>query len=237
MRITLLAALTLFVTLNLNAQWKSINGEGDVVKQEIELETLTGVRLGFHGDIYITQGTPQKIVMEGQQNVLDNIKREVNGGVWKVYFDKSVKNAKPVKIYITMATLEEAGVSGSGNLESKGAFENIGDLDTYVSGSGDVKLEIDAEDVESAVSGSGEIKLSGRAERLECSISGSGDVRAMDLRVGDCEVAISGSGDVEVHATGELEVSISGSGDVKYKGEPAKVKSRVSGSGDVREAN
>lgn len=233
MRILIVLFVIALTSSLATAQWGSIKGEGDVVKEEIQLETITGVALGFSGDIYLTQGSPQKIVIEAQKNIIDNIERDVRSGTWQVTFKENVKDCKPVKIYITMATLEKAGVSGSGNLMSKGAFGNLDDLDTYVSGSGEVVLEISAKDVESAISGSGSIKLSGDASKLEVAISGSGDVEALDLRVRECEVAISGSGDAEVNVTEGLEVAIAGSGDVRYRGEPAKVKSSVSGSGDV----
>jgi hypothetical protein len=227
--------MILCIPLISQAQWGSISGEGDVVKQEIQFETLRGVRLGFSGDIILTQGSPQKIVMEGQQNILDNIKREVTGGIWKVNYEKNVRNAKPVKIYITLATLEEASISGSGNITTTSTFQNLAGLEAWVSGSGNVNLSINAGDVETAVSGSGNVELKGSANSLEASISGSGNVRAVDLKTANCDVSISGSGDVTVYCTSSLETSISGSGDVRYKGDAAKVKASVSGSGNVEE--
>ncbi len=225
----------LFLPVLSYSQFGSISGQGDVVKQEIQLETLKGVKLGFSGDIILTQGSPQKIVMEGQQNILDNIKRAVDDGIWRVNFEKNVRDAKPVKIYITLANLEEAGVSGSGNVTSTNTFQNLGDLEIGVSGSGGVNLSVNASDVESAISGSGDIVLKGTANSLEVSISGSGNITAVDLRTSDCEVSISGSGDATINCTSSIESSISGSGDVRYKGDASKVKASISGSGDVKE--
>lgn len=217
------------------AQWGSVKGEGDVVTQEIQLEMLKGVKLGFSGDIILTQGSSQKVVMEGQQNILDNIKRDVDDGIWNVHFDKGVRTAKPVKIYITLATLQEAYVQGSGSISTTNTFHNLGDLEVGVSGSGGLDLSVDAVNIEASVSGSGDIKLQGTAENIEISISGSGDVHAAELRAENCEVAISGSGDVLIYCTSGIESSVSGSGDIRYKGNPAKVKASISGSGDVRE--
>jgi len=229
--ILMLLCLPMFVS----AQWGSIHGEGDVVKQELNLATIMGVRLGFSGDIILTQGSVQKIVMEGQQNILDNIERDIDHGIWKVNFDKGVKNAKPVKIYITLASLKEVYVSGSGNISTTNRFENLGDLEVGVSGSGDIRLDVNAGDVEASVSGSGDVALQGSASNLEVNISGSGDVHAGDLRTGNCEVSISGSGNATLYCTSSIEGSVSGSGDVRYKGDPAKVRASVHGSGDVRE--
>lgn len=214
---------------------QGISGQGDVVKQEIQLANIKGVQLAFSGDIILTQGSPQKIVMEGQQNILDNIKREVKEGVWKVGFEKNVRDIKPVKIYITMSSLEVASVSGSGNITSTNTFQNLGNLEIGVSGSGGVDLSVSAQEIDAAISGSGEIVLKGSANALDVGISGSGDVDAVELRTADCEVAISGSGDAQINCTGSLDSKISGSGDVRYKGNAPKVKASVSGSGDVRE--
>lgn len=228
----LLVALLICSPLAVLAQ---IHGEGDIVKQEIQLETLTGVGLAINADVILTQGSSQKVVMEGQQNVLDNIKRTVKGGSWSIGYEKNVRNAKPVTIRITMATLDEVAVSGSGNVSAIGTFTGLEDVETAVSGSGGIHLAIEAGKVEAAISGSGEIILKGTARSLEAAISGSGDVDAQDLKTTDCEVAISGSGDVAVNCTGTLEAAISGSGDVRYKGDAPKVRASVSGSGDVTE--
>jgi len=238
LRILLVLFISASFMTTTNAQnWKPIQGEGDVVKQELKLESFDGVSLGFHGDIYITQGSPQKVEVEAQQNIIDNIKLEVRSGVWRVNFENNVKNAKPVKVYITMPKLSEASVSGSGNLVSTGKFKGVGHLETHVSGSGNVQLDVDAQSVDGGISGSGEIELSGSAGSMDMSISGSGSIDAEECEINNIEISISGSGDAKVFVKESLEASISGSGDIRYKGDAAKVKARVSGSGDVREMN
>jgi hypothetical protein len=236
MKLSIALMIALFCTsLSGVAQMHQLSGQGDVVKQEIQLETLKGVMLGFSGDVILTQGSPQKIVMEGQQNILDNIKREVRDGVWNITFDKSVKDAKPVRVYITLATINEVGLSGSGKLTTTNTFQNLDDLDIGLSGSGEIDLHVNADEIETAISGSGDILLEGSAESLEVAISGSGNVNAVALRTADCEIAISGSGDATVFCTASLESAISGSGDVRYKGNVPNVKASISGSGDVSE--
>ena len=234
----LIVSCVLCASIQSHAQnWakKAIHGEGEIVTQEITLDKLSGVKLGFHGDVFITQGSTQKVVMHGQQNILDNIKREVKNGAWYITNERNVRNAKDVKIYITMSTLDVAKVSGSGSIVSEGKFRALGDVDLGVSGSGDLILDLEAADIDCGVSGSGEIQLKGSANMLDISISGSGDIDGVGMMVSDCEVSISGSGDVSVYVTESLSSRISGSGDIRYKGDAAKVRSSISGSGDVRE--
>ena len=150
MRYVILFAITLMITAiqpQLSAQ---VRGEGDVVKQELDIATFDGVKLGFSGDIYLTQGSTQKVVVEAQQNIIDNIKREVKNGTWYVGFDRNVRSHKGVKVYITMATLKEIGVSGSGNIVTESSFTGLDHVDAYVSGSGDIKADLQANAIEGA---------------------------------------------------------------------------------------
>jgi len=154
--------------------------------------------------------------------------------VWRVKFDKSMRSHKQVTIYITMSTLKEVSLAGSGNISTTNTFTGLDKVEAAVAGSGNIKLSVQAHAVESAISGSGDITLDGSADTLEGAISGSGDLHADGLKTSDCEVAISGSGDASVYCTGSLETSVSGSGDVSYRGDAPKVISHINGSGDIR---
>lgn len=230
----LVVVFSFFTSLSIKAQnWPAgIKGEGEVIKQEITLPAIKGFDLGFGGDVIITPGNTQKIVIEGQKNIIDNIKRDVSNGTWRISNIKNVHDAKPVVVYITIPTIEYVGLSGSGSVKSTGKFSSLKEIDIAVSGSGDITLDIDAKDTGVRISGSGEIVLAGTTQSLEVAISGSGDVMTKDLVASTCKIQISGSGDAAVHVNGDLETHISGSGDVRYKG-TASVTAKISGSGEV----
>jgi hypothetical protein len=210
----------------------TISGEGDVVKKEISLAAMDGINLVFSGDVVLMQGNTQKVIVEGQQNIIDNIKREVKNGTWIIANEKQVKNAKMVTIYITLPKLEEVALSGSGAIKSKGKFTGLSELEVSVVGSGNINLEYDSKATDLQISGSGEITLAGSTGEFNVNISGSGDVNASNLASTSCHVNISGSGDAAVKVNGELKSNISGSGDVRYAGN-ANVTAKVSGSGTV----
>lgn len=234
-KLTFLVVVFSFLTSqSIRAQnWPAgIKGEGEVIKQEITLPSIKGFDLGFGGDVIITPGNTQKIVIEGQKNIIDNIKRDVSNGNWRISYVKNVHDAKPVVVYITLPTIEYVGLSGSGSIKSTGKFSGLNDLDVAVSGSGDITMDIAAKETEIRISGSGEILLAGTTQSLEVAISGSGDVMTKDLVASSCKIQISGSGDAAVHVNGDLETHISGSGDVRYRGN-ASVTAKISGSGEV----
>lgn len=230
----LLVVLIAFISNSVVSQsWGTgVNGEGPVVKQEISLASFDGFDLGFSGNVIVTPGPVQKVVVEGQQNIIDLIKLDVKDGMWRIGFSKSVKDAKEVTVYITIPTVKWVALTGSGSIRSTDRFSGLNKLDIAVSGSGDIMFDAAANEINLHLSGSGDIKVMGTTNTLDIAISGSGDVNAASLKSSNCQVHISGSGDADVQVYGDLETSISGSGDVHYKGE-ANVTARISGSGEV----
>ena len=209
-----------------------IKGEGDVVKEEFVLSSFEGIDLNVCGDVVLTPGSSQKVIVEGQKNILDNIQREIQHGVWQISFIKSVTDAKMIKIYITVPTIHHIGIGGCGDLRTTAPFTGIQDLDLTLTGSGDLDMQAEAVSTTMRLSGSGDIEMSGQTKSLEIKMVGSGDVVAKDLVSSKCKVEISGSGDAVVNASEELNVMITGSGNVRYKG-GASVTAKVVGSGDV----
>lgn len=212
--------------------WNGIKGEGPKVTKTLDVASFDGFTMAISGTVYVKQGSKQSVTIEAQQNIIDNIVTDVTDKQWKIKFEKNVRNYDGLKIYITIPTLTKAYVSGSGDIIGESKFTGLNNLITGISGSGNIRLDIEAKDVEGKISGSGSVKLTGSANTLNIGISGSGDFIADGLKSQNGIIKISGSGDCTVDASEALSVQVSGSGDVKYKGRP-KVSAKVSGSGDV----
>lgn len=224
----------LVVSLPANAQWWAggMKGEGPQVTKTLDVDDFEGITLAFNATVYLTQGNTYSVKVEGQENIINNIETDVRGGHWKIKFDENVGRHEKLTLWITMPTLNQASISGSGTIKGETAFRNLDEVEVSISGSGDIELELDANTVNTGISGSGDIQLQGGSTTHKIRISGSGDVDAADLRSQETAVRISGSGDCRVHAENMLEVSTSGSGDVYYTGRPG-VSAKVSGSGKV----
>ena len=83
------------------------------------------------------------------------------------------------------------------------------------------------------LSGSGTITGRGRAARLGVTLSGSGTAQLTGLVAQDVRAVVSGSGTIFVTATARLDATVSGKGSILYRGNPAQVTKRVSGSGTI----
>lgn len=236
----IIALLFTLVSQNSFAQkwWgNGVSGEGEKIRKTLDVDYFEGVSLHFSGNVTITHGDNIKVEAEGQENILDLIETDVSGKIWEIEFEKNVRSHKGINIYITMPKLVKAYISGSGDIETTNHFPRVSEFYSGISGSGDLMVDIDADEVTTKISGSGNIELHGKAEQLTVKISGSGDVNTYNLDAHDVEVAIAGSGDCKVSAQKSLNVRVSGSGDVYYKGNPEKLRSSVSGSGDVVSRN
>jgi hypothetical protein len=102
-----------------------------------------------------------------------------------------------------------------------------------MSGSGNVQLEVECDEISASMSGSGNMNLKGDTGRFHVQISGSGDVEAFELNAREVDANISGSADIRVTANEILRARVSGSGDIQYRGNPTKIDSKSSGSGSI----
>lgn len=167
--------------------------------------------ISIPAEVHYQQGPAASVRVTGPQGVIDRIV-VVDG---TLQFDRRMmKTGGDIDVMITAPDVRRFKLSGSQELTITGYNHP------------DLSVEI---------SGSGEVKAAGTAERVSLRIAGSGEGDLTGLATRHAEVRISGSGDVEAAPTETADVQISGSGDVTIKSMTAKVTSRISGSGDVRQ--
>jgi len=203
------------------------------------VDTFTKISFRSPGKVYIKQGSPQKVEIEGSADALEKIKTSVEGGKLIIgpeskWFNWSWGDDDKVIVNITVANIEALSVSGSGDMIVQTKITS-NDLDLNVSGSGSLNAEIDAANVEADVSGSGDVELKGKCKSFESDISGSGGVRLSLVIAGSVGFDISGSGKVEASGSAQtVKAEITGSGKVLASNlETEKCDVRISGSGDV----
>jgi hypothetical protein len=205
------------------------------------VETFTKISFRVPGKLYLRQGSPQKVEIEGKKDILAEIEIEVEGSKLVIgkegkWFDwDNWKDGDDVNVYITVKDIEAISVSGSGDLigETKIIASS---LDLNVSGSGSLKIDADASgDVEADVSGSGNIDLKGKCRNYKSSVSGSGKVLLAVAISNVADFGVSGSGRIVASGSAQrVKTSISGSGKVLAGDLVANsCDIRISGSGDV----
>lgn len=193
-------------------------GFGPVVTQSrTMIDPFQRIETVIYADVFLSQGTFEDIVFEGQQNILDEIRSTVVNGKLVLDLEGCINTSTPIKVYITLPEIESIIQKGVGDI----VFEN-----DFVG----TDLLVDLEGV-------GDMTLRGAVEVLDIELDpGVGNIHAFDMVSDLCEVRLEGVGDVEVFVNDELEVTIGGVGNVYYKGDP-NITMNISGSGSVIDAN
>lgn len=209
---------------------------GEIIKETRDVGQFSSISLNISADVYLTQGTVQKVEIEGDKNSLQEIETVVTNEALKIQTKNHFGgNTGNVTVYITLPEIEGLSVAGSGDIKARSGIK-ADELDLGVSGSGSIDIkELTVREVSATITGSGNIDIiSGQAQsEMDVMITGSGSFSAEGFSTGEADITITGSGSATVWAVKELETNITGSGNVSYKGNP-QVNARATGSGRTR---
>jgi len=214
---------------------KKVKGSGNVVSETRQVAEFNKIHLKGIGKAFLTKGDQPSVEIKTDDNIMTVIKTEVTDG--KLVVSHKNYNLRPTTLnyFITVKDLNAVAVSGSADVTGNAKFVSD-NFSADISGSGNMRLELEVGNLESDISGSGSMRFSGKTDFLNASITGAGDISALDLEAKKVSLKITGSGDCEVNASETLNVKITGSGDVKYKGTP-QISQKITGSGKVRSRN
>jgi hypothetical protein len=239
-KLILILTLVFIASAPAQAQWwgssETIKGNGEMTSEKRNTGDYNEISLVGSMDVELVSGTEGNLTLEAESNLQEYITTEVNGGTLKISVKKGY-NLKPsrnngIKVTVPFKDIEVVEVTGSGDLWNTSTI-NAKNFSTKLTGSGDIKLELEVENLEGSITGSGDTQLSGKAKDFDCKVTGSGDFKAYDLRAENVEATVMGSGDIQVSANNALKAKVMGSGDIKYKGNPKNQDFKTSGSGSV----
>lgn len=225
-----------FLSLScVNAQWgEKVRGNGDMVSENRNTESYNKVSLVGSLDVQLVSGTEGTIKVDAESNLQEYIITEVKNGVLKISVEDGINLSPKEEILITVPieSVDGLSVTGSGDIWTRDIIKS-NSMEVQITGSGDMKLELEVKDLEGKITGSGDVQLKGRSQNFQCTVTGSGDFNAFDLEADHVEARVSGSGDIMVYASKSLKANVSGSGDIVYEGNPTKQDFNTNGSGSV----
>ena len=210
-----------------------VKGTGPVIKQALNVEHFHGIVLEGAMDVRLTMSKAFSVEVEGQENIIGLVTTEVTNGIWHIATKEGYSTDKPFVVHIGIPSIRRVSIEGSGDVVGQGEF-GTELMELGIAGSGNLTLSFSAETTRAAIEGSGDMRLSGKGGTMDASIAGSGNMDASTLVVIDLKAEIAGSGDITADATGKVNAAIEGSGDIVLMHQPAHIKKRVEGSGDVR---
>jgi hypothetical protein len=235
--LVLLLFLAFITVTACNAGVSVIQGSGNVITETRQVSNFDSIDLSGSGEVIVTQDGSESLTVETDDNVMEHVKAEVEGGTLKLSLVTGIQTGVNIQsttrlvFYVGVDDLTGLSTSGSGDVESDRIETNR--LDLSVSGSGGIQIaDLSATEVEAEISGSGGIDLIGQVTAQSVDVSGSGVYQAGDMCSETVKVSVSGSGNATVCATETLDADVSGSGTINYYGQPSTNTSE-SGSGKI----
>ncbi len=192
---------------------ETIEGSGDIVTEERNVNGFDSVSLSTMGNLTIVRGDEESLTVRADDNFIQYIVSEVKNGSLRIGISKQgrlagLRPTRQIEFRLTVDDLHGIAVSGSGSVRAPELSSD--GFEIAVSGSGDVEIgSLSADALDVAISGSGRIELGCETDVQSVAISGSGKYEAPGLQSRRAEVAISGSGNATIDVTDSLEAPCS----------------------------
>lgn len=211
-----------------------VTGTGPMVQETIETAEFSNVEVDVDAIVYLTQGIHKPLRITGQANILSLLEVSAENKTLKINYPDGIFRHEKLEIYINVPMLEHLSTARGAQFRSLNAFGS--DLLVFqVYGAGQINMQISqANQVRTWITGTGTISLEGNADMLDVVVNGSGSVLTSNLMVQNSHVTLTGSGQCQVFSSEALTVNINGSGKVYYAGNPAEVHSSLAGSGELK---
>jgi len=211
-----------------------INGNGNVVTEERPVSSdFTEVRGSAGLDVYLTEGTENKIVVEADENLMDLIETNISNGKLTIRSAKNIGRSKAKKIHVTFVSLDRIEASSGADVIVNSVIKSkILRLDC--SSGADIEVEVFANELYAETSSGSDIEVSGKTNILYANASSGSDLNAKKLQAITCNAKASSGADIVVTVNKNLDAKASSGGDIRYYGNPDLANQKQGRSGSIR---
>jgi hypothetical protein len=224
-----------FITIMLSSCWflgPTIRGNGNVTEEVRELSGFDEIEVSRGMNVYITQGSPEKVVVVADNNLHDVIITDVDGDVLKIYVDAIVRESKEMKVMVTVENLTDVSTSSGANVYSQNPIKTD-DIEIEASSGSNITMEFNADFLKAQCSSGSNIILSGYSRESELKGSSGSNLKAEGLKSDNCKIKVSSGSNVYATVEKELTAKASSGGNVVYYGEPNSTNIDSSSGGSV----
>ena len=232
--ISAIAGLLILNSCNFDINIGQVNGDGNVVTEDRTTSADFNEVKGSAGlDVYLTEGSENKIVVEADENLLEHIETDINNGRLTIRSKKNIGRAKAKKVHVTYTELDHIIASSGADVVGNSVIKNE-NIYLDASSGADLDVEVFGKQIFAESSSGADIKVTGRATSLKASASSGSEINARELTVLKCRANASSGADVIVNVKEKLATDASSGGSIRYYGNPTAVSNDKSRSGSVR---
>lgn len=230
--LALLFVSVLMSSCNIN-MFNRVNGNRNVVTADRSTsQKFTKIKVSTGLDLYLSQGTKNKVTLEADENLHDIIITEVNDGVLKIYSEKNIWQAKARKVYVTVKNLEGLTATSGSDVYTEDVLK-VETIKVSATSGADIRIALDADTVETSATSGSDIRISGTANNHTSRANSGASIEAYKLISKNATVNVSSGADINIYASESINAKASSGGDIDFKGNPREINKKSSSGGSV----
>lgn len=211
----------------------SVKGNGNVTEETRTVKEFDQIEVSRGMNVYITQGTPAKVVVIADNNLHEVIETKVEDGVLKVYIKENIRWAKEKKVMVTVEKLTRVESTSGSNAFSQSQITSD-NIEFKATSGANLTMEVNAKFLKADCSSGANIRLSGLSEEAELAGSSGANLKGQELKTRKCKMKASSGGNVFATVTERLEAKASSGGNVIYYGDPSTTEIDSSSGGNIK---
>lgn len=227
-------SLALFILFTVSSCNDSIP-DSNIIKT-YSISDFSKLNVEIIGDVYYEQSDSFYLNVSGSASLIKELKVNDKEGVLLIELGSKRNrtfNKKQLIIKVGSPKLESINFNSIGTLHIKNQFKND-KLSIINNGVGEIIIEncnVNTFDLNTKSVGS--VDVDGTANEVFINSDGIGEIDFSKFKSKNTKVVSKGIGNISVYAQNRLDITVKGIGNVKYYGNPADVKSDISGLGKI----
>jgi hypothetical protein len=223
---------TLLGSCNVN-MFNRINGNQNVVKEDrTTKEDFTKIRVSTGLDLYISQGSKNKITVEADENLQEIIITEVLNGELKIYVEKNIWRAKARKIYVTIKNLEAITATSGSDVYTNETLK-VNNLNISATSGANIKISVEANTIETTATSGSDIEISGITNDYFSNATSGASIDGYELKSENATVNVTSGASINVFASKSINAKATSGGNIDFKGNPKKVDKKSNSGGSI----
>lgn len=208
-------------------------GSGNIITEKRTItESFDKIEASSGVNVFVTQGNPEDIVVETDDNVMKYVITKVENGTLIIKVKRNTNIMSSIDVKVQMPTISGLKASSGATIETQNTIRGTS-LDLKSSSGSDIKAVIEYEAVNCETSSGSTMTVSGKALQLQTNSSSGSDIDANELAANEIfSKASSGSG-TRVNPIVKLDAQASSGSTIEYVKMPKTLTKNESSGGSV----
>ena len=200
---------------------KGLKGSGNIVTRTIEAPAFDRIDAARAVKVVITDKTSGKITIAADDNVMDYVVVEANGGRLTATIDKSINNLSNADVTVTVpanGSIRALDASSAAKISSDVVL-NADKFAMDASSAAKINASVEAVSCSVEASSASKITLKGSAAKCTADLSSASKLSAGDFVAAECSVNTSSAAKAVVNCTERLHADASSGSSIRYSGD------------------